>query len=423
MRNSMKESGITWIGNVPSHWQVIPQKYVMHKEKQLCEHYNGEDIISLSMKGVVRRDLSAGGKMPTTFDGYQYVAPGELLMCLFDIDVTPRCIGLVRDYGVTSPAYSKFVVHKGYHNAYYDFLLRMIDDGKVFVHLAKNLRSSLTETDFGAIYTIAPPLDEQIEIASYLEKTCSELDILIDETKKSIGEYKKLKQAVISTAVMEGVRDKREMKSCRVEWLSEIPKDWDLIKIKWLLGERKDRSVDGNEEPLSMSQKFGLIPTKDMDRVPNMASSFVGAKLVKVGDLVFNKLKAHLGVFAVSQYDGLVSPDYAVYYPTGHANMKFLEYLFKTPQYIAEFKKKSSGVGAGLTRLYTGDLFSIYCALPSLDEQEEIVQYLEKKCTEMDTLIIKKEQIVSELEQYKKSLIYEYVTGKKEVPTNVGSNR
>lgn len=149
--------------------------------------------------------------------------------------------------------------------------------------------------------------------------------------------------------------------------------------------------------------------------IPNMASSFIGAKIVHSGDLVFNKLKAHLGVFAVSRYNGLVSPDYAVYYSQGIADVKYLEYLFKTPQYIAEFRKRSSGVGAGLTRLYTDELYSICCLLPSQDEQKEIICYLNQKINEIDTLIAKKEQYLSEIENYKKSLIYEYVTGKKEV--------
>ena len=132
-----------------------------------------------------------------------------------------------------------------------------------------------------------------------------------------------------------------------------------------------------------------------MDSIPNMASSFVGAKIVHKGDLVFNKLKAHLGVFAVSEYEGLVSPDYAVYYSTGRANMKFLELLFKTPQYIGEFKKKSSGVGEGLTRLYTKDLFSIYCAIPKENEQNDIVKYVVEKITEIDKLIQEKDLIFS----------------------------
>jgi type I restriction enzyme S subunit len=122
----MKDSGIEWIGEIPEEWEILPHKYVMHKEKVICEHYDGQDIISLTMNGVIVRDLTAGGKMPTTFDGYQYVEPDDMLLCLFDIDVTPRCVGIVRNYGVTSPAYSRFKVHAGYHNAYYDYLLRLL---------------------------------------------------------------------------------------------------------------------------------------------------------------------------------------------------------------------------------------------------------------------------------------------------------
>lgn len=416
MGRKMKDSGIEWIGEIPEGWEVLAHKYIMHKEKSICEHYSGEDVISLTLSGVVKRDLeNPSGKMPTTFDGYQFVDPNDLLLCLFDIDVTPRCVGLVKDYGVTSPAYSRFKIHSGFCNAYYNYLLRFIDDEKVFVHLSKNLRSSLTESDFGAIKTIVPPKAEQQRIADYLDNRTFEIDTLLSKARSSIEEYKKLKQAVITQAVTKGVRGERKMKDSGVEWIGTYPSNWKIIKIKWLLHERKDRSVTGLEEPLSMSQKKGLIPTKDMDSIPNMASSFIGAKLVYKGDLVFNKLKAHLGVFSVSKYNGLVSPDYAVYYSTGPANLNFLELLFKTPQYINEFKKKSSGVGAGLTRLYTGDLYSIYCALPPLVEQEEIADYLDIKCTEIDRLIAKKEQLVKELESYKKSLIYEVVTGKREV--------
>ena len=117
----------------------------------------------------------------------------------------------------------------------------------------------------------------------------------------------------------------------------------------------------------------------------------------------------------MSRYEGLVSPDYAVYYSVGRCDVRYLERIFKTPQYINEFKKRSTGVGAGLTRLYTSDLFDMYTALPSDSEQQEIAAYLDEKCAAIDSLIASKEALITELEAYKKSLIYEYVTGKKEV--------
>lgn len=193
----MKDSGIEWIGDIPAEWGVVPHKRIMHKVKEICERYNGEDIISLTVNGVVKRDLTAGGKMPTSFDGYQYVEPNDLLLCLFDIDVTPRCVGVVRDYGVTSPAYSRFVMHDGYYNAYYDYLLRMIDDNKVFVHLSKNLRSSLTESDFGAIKTCAPPLAEQKCIAAFLDVRCDEIDALIAKKQQYLTEIENYKKSLI----------------------------------------------------------------------------------------------------------------------------------------------------------------------------------------------------------------------------------
>lgn len=203
----MKDSGIEWIGNIPAEWEVVPHKRIMHKVKEICEQYNGEDIISLTVNGVVKRDLTAGGKMPTSFDGYQYVEPNDLLLCLFDIDVTPRCVGVVRDYGVTSPAYSRFVMHDGYYNAYYDYLLRMIDDNKVFVHLSKNLRSSLTESDFGAIKTCAPPLAEQKCIAAFLDVRCDEIDALIAKKQQYLAEIENYKKSLI----YEYVTGKREV--------------------------------------------------------------------------------------------------------------------------------------------------------------------------------------------------------------------
>ena len=193
----MKDSGIEWIGEIPAEWGVVPHKRIMHKVKEICEQYNGEDIISLTVNGVVKRDLTAGGKMPTSFDGYQYVEPNDLLLCLFDIDVTPRCVGVVRDYGVTSPAYSRFVMHDGYYNAYYDYLLRMIDDNKVFVHFSKNLRSSLTESDFGAIKTCAPPLAEQKCIAAFLDVRCDEIDALIAKKQQYLTEIENYKKSLI----------------------------------------------------------------------------------------------------------------------------------------------------------------------------------------------------------------------------------
>ena len=418
MARKMKDSGIEWIGEIPEGWEVSQLKYATRwKSEKGCPD---APVLSLYRDfGVVPKDSRDDNHNVTSLDtsNYKVVDIGDLV-----INKMKAWQGsmAVSDYrGIVSPAYHVCSITSNKVNKrYLHHLLRNPAYLPEYARLSTGMRIGqwdLGFDDFKNIPFLIPPLDEQAKIADYLDNGCASLDAMLSKTRSSIEEYKKLKQAVITQAVTKGVRSEREMKDSGGAWIGTYPSNWKIIKIKWLLHERKDRSITGLEEPLSMSQKKGLIPTKDMDSIPNMASSFIGAKLVYKGDLVFNKLKAHLGVFSVSKYNGLVSPDYAVYHSTGPANLNFLELLFKTPQYINEFKKKSSGVGAGLTRLYTGDLYSIYCALPPLVEQEEIADYLDAKCAEIDKLIAKKEQLVKEMESYKKSLIYEVVTGKREV--------
>ena len=199
-------------------------------------------------------------------------------------------------------------------------------------------------------------------------------------------------------------------KDSGVGWIGEIPSHWSCVKVKHLLRERVDKSEDGIGEPLSMSQKYGLIPTSQMDVVPNLATSYVGAKRTKIGDMVLNKMKAHLGVFALSAYDGLVSPDYAVYYGTGRADLEYLEYLFKTPLYVSEFIKKMTGVAIGFNRLYTDDLFSIPTHYPPMQEQKRIVDYLKDKTSKIEQYVSARERERELLDSLKQSEIANVVT-------------
>ncbi len=193
----MKQSGIPWVGDMPSHWKVIANKYIMHKKKDIVPIYEGQDIISLSMNGVIVRDLDAGGKMPTTFNGYQHIYPGNLLMCLFDIDVTPRCIGLIKNDGLTSPAYSQFVMEREAYAPYYYYFYLKMDNDKELVHLSKNMRHSLNEEQFGMIKTIFPPREEQEAIATYLDEKCAMIDQSIADKQTQIETLKAYKSSLI----------------------------------------------------------------------------------------------------------------------------------------------------------------------------------------------------------------------------------
>ena len=194
---SMKQSEIPWVGEIPSHWKVIANKYIMHKKKEIVPVYEGQDIISLSMNGVIVRDLDAGGKMPTTFNGYQHIYPGNLLMCLFDIDVTPRCIGLIKNDGLTSPAYSQFVMDGDAYAPYYYYFYLKMDNDKELVHLSKNMRHSLNEEQFGMIKTVFPPREEQEAIATYLDEKCAAIEQSIADKQTQIETLKAYKASLI----------------------------------------------------------------------------------------------------------------------------------------------------------------------------------------------------------------------------------
>lgn len=417
----MKDSGIEWIGQIPKDWDVVPHKRVMHKVKKICEQYNGEDIISLTMNGVIKRDLTAGGKMPTSFDGYQYVKPNDLLLCLFDIDVTPRCVGVVKDYGVTSPAYSRFVMHDGYYNAYYDYLLRAIDDDKVFVHLSKNLRSSLTESDFGAIKTCVPSLAEQEHIAAFLDAECAEIDTVLEKTRASIEEYKKLKQAIITQVVTKGIRGDRPMKDSGSVWFEEIPCNWVMKRIKYLFHIKKNIAGKEGYTVLSITQR-GIQPKDLSKNEGQIAANYSQYQLLAPGDFAMNHMDLLTGWVDISKYSGVTSPDYRVFVldDTEKNDSSYYLYLMQMCYFNRIFYGLGQGVsGMGRWRLQADKFMNFPVVVPPVDEQKEIVSYLNEKCKQLDTLIRNKQQYLTEIENYKKSLIYEYVTGKKEVKTSV----
>ena len=418
----MRDSGIAWIGVIPQDWEIVRTKSLYCSAKEIAgDRADDFERLALTLNGVIKRSKEDSvGLQPEKFSGYQILKKGELVFKLIDLEnVATSRVGLSPYTGIVSPAYivlSKQSRAKDLVVRYSMYHFLSMWQREIFNQMGDNgVRSSLNAKELLNIPHPFPSIYEQKRIVTFLDAQCAEIDTVLEKTRASIEEYKKLKQAVITQAVTKGIRGDRPMKDSGIEWIGDIPAEWDVIRVKQLLKERNERSKEGKEEPLSMSQKVGLVPTKFLESIPNMASSFVGAKLAYVDDLVFNKLKAHLGVFSVSRYDGLVSPDYAVYCSTGKSNLKYLEYIFKTPQCIGEFRKKSTGIAAGLMRLYTEGLFSIYLPYPALSEQEEIAEYLNEKCAGIDALIAKKQQYLTEIENYKKSLIYEYVTGKKEV--------
>ena len=411
----MKDSGVEWIGEIPVSWQILTIGSVF---KVRNEKVNDTDYPPLSvakggvvpqMENVAKSDANDNRKMVLSNDFVINSRSDRKQSC--GVSPMDGSVSLINT--VLYPANGAPVIP-----AYLNYLLKNYGFAEEFYRWGHGIVADLWTTRWQEMKSILlpiPSMGEQQQILEAISEKTDKVDTLIANVKAQIEKLKAYRQSVITEVVIKGLDPTVPMKDSGVEWIGEIPAAWDTVRVKQLLRERKERSAEGKEEPLSMSQKVGLVPTKTLDAIPNPASSYVGAKLAFVNDLVFNKLKAHLGVFSVSKYDGLVSPDYAVYYSTGVVDLKYLEYLFKTPQCISEFSKRSTGIAAGLTRLYTDGLFAIECPLPPKDEQQAIVAYLDEKWTQIDRLIAIRQAKIEKLEQYKRSLIYEYVTGKREV--------
>lgn len=414
----MKRTNIFGVEYIPKEWKIYKNKYLFEKKKFIVgDEFISYDLLSLTTKGIKKKDIDDNsGKLPESFSTYQKVDKDDLVLCLFDIDVSAVFSGKSPFNGMISPSYSIYrCIDTIIIPEYAEYWFKMIGYDRKYLFYSKSLRNTINADVFKEIYTAVPPINQQKAIVRYINSKIKDIDKIITETIKSILEYRNYRQSIVSEIVTRGIDTKRNMKDSNVEHIGSIPETWKVIRLKHILKERNIKSVTGTEEPLSMSQKFGLIRTKDMSVIPNMTSSYIGNKCVEINDLVFNKLKAHLGVFSVSSYNGIVSPDYSVYYSEEDINIKYLEYLFKTNIYISEFKKHSKGVGQGFMRLYTDELFNIKCALPPLEEQNKIVEQINKKYKEIDNIIIKKEELLVELEAYKNNFIYEYITGKREV--------
>ena len=412
----MKPSSMEWVGDIPTSWKVIPNKYLMHKKKEICPVYNGEDILSLTMKGVIVRDLDAGGKMPASFDGYQRLESGNLLMCLFDIDVTPRCIGLIKQTGLSSPAYSQFVLCDDANAAYYCYYYTMLDNDKTLLHLAKNLRHSLTEDQLGAIPVIVPPMDEQKRIADFLDAKCAEIDVLTADIQTQIDTLEQYKRSVITETVTKGLNPDAEMKDSGVFYMAPMNAAWRLTKIGYICS-KLSRSFAPEDTALICSNK-GKVQVRADDLTGIMVSDDNAMQGIRSGDIAIHGMDTWHGAIALSEYDGKITR--VVHVCDSTEDKRFIVYYMQHLAFQGVYKLISNGVRGNTSDFRSWDkVRDIWIAIPETkEEQAAICDYLDRQCTAVEEVIATKKEQLEVLGEYKKSLIFEYVTGKKEVPCN-----
>lgn len=420
----MKDSGLPWIGNMPEDWHIASNKFILKKEKNIIDRYNGETILSLTMKGVIKRNLDAGGKMPSSFVGYQRVKKDRLLLCLFDIDVTPRCVGIINEDGITSPAYSQYIVEQSNCLKYYYYYFLMLDNDKTLVHLTKSLRNTINANEFGNLKTIVPPKEEQQQIADYLDKKCSKIDKLSQQITDEIEDLKAYENSLITKAVTKGLNTNVPMKASGIEWIGKIPENWKFEKLKYLSSCNDETLDDSTRKDYEFdyvdisSVTFGKGISK-YEKMTFETSPSRARRIVKAGDVIISTVRTYLKAIAYIQKHDLpivVSTGFAVLRPNSKVNKRFFMYATQANTFISRIEADSYGVS--YPAINADKLVNCGILVPPKKEQAEVAKYLDEKCAEINKLILQKTRQSKLIREYKSSLIYDYVTGKKQVPTN-----
>lgn len=416
----MKDSGIEWIGCMPKDWGIntIFQLFTQVKNKNL--ELQEKNLLSLSYGKIKRKNIdTVEGLLPESFDGYNIIEKDDIVLRLTDLqnDHTSLRVGISEERGIITSAYLTIRNRSNFVPKYLYYYLHSFDVSKGFYGMGAGVRQSLNWDGVKWLQVLAPLIDEQGRIATFLDIKCAEIDAVLEKTRASIDEYKKLKQSVITQAVTKGIRGDRPMKDSGSIWFGNIPVDWDMKKIKYLFHIKKDIAEQEGYTVLSITQK-GIVPKDLSKNEGQLAENYSHYQLVNPGDYAMNHMDLLTGWVDISKYTGVTSPDYRVFVldDLESNNRSFYLYLMQMCYSNRIFYGLGQGVsGMGRWRLQADKFLNFSIVVPSKDEQQEIADYLDAKCAEIDNLISKKEQYITEIENYKKSLIYEYVTGKKEV--------
>ena len=422
MARKMKDSGIEWIGEIPEGWEVVPVRSCFDEVR--TKNTDGQEQNALQFKSgnIISKanfNTNIDDYVADTITNYTVVLPDTIMINGLNLnyDFKSLRVALVKEKGVITSAYlAIFPDREKIFPQYATYLFKGYETKMAFHNMGAGIRKTLGYKEFKNQPLLLPSKEEQNKISAYLDSKCSHIDIMLSKICSSIEKYKKLKQAIITQAVTKGVRGKREMKDSGVEWISEIPANWTVKRGKQLFSETNERSETGSEELLTVSHITGVTPRSQKNVNMFKSESLVGYKICHNGDLAANTMWMWQGAIGVSKFHGVISPSYNTYrQKTNDYYFDYLDFLLRIRPLIDAYTIHSTGITLSRLRLYPDSFLSLYFIVPPITEQKEIADFLDTKCTEIDKLIAKKEQLVKELESYKKSLIYEVVTGKREV--------
>lgn len=421
----MKDSGIKWIGVIPSAWRTARVKNVAETMQSGGTPDSSNDTFYVDIEGgipwVAIADMST---TPYVKDTNKHISeegrksknlivfePGTILYAMY------ASVGKVSELAVPATinqALLAIVLNSSIDGSFFKYALNAWEP-YIISESNGTTQFNLNANKVANLCFPMPNRLEQESIARYLDTKCAQVDTLIANVQAQIEKLKAYKQSLITEVVTKGLAPTVPMKDSGVEWIGEIPAHWEIKRGKVLFGESDARSTDGSEELLTVSQYTGITPRSQKNVNMFEALTLEGYKLCDVGDIAANTMWLWAGAIGVSAYSGVISPSYNVYRQKAENFVpSYLDCLLRAPMLVQEYASRSTGIRASRLRLYPKDFLDIMFPVPPVDEQQDIMSVLSEKFAAVDKLIAIKKFKIEKLEQYKKSLIYEYVTGKKE---------
>ena len=428
----MKDSGIEYVGAIPKDWDLVRLRAYFGERKNKNKDGNETNLLSLSYGRIIRKNIDkTDGLLPASFNTYNIVEKNDIIIRPTDLQNDKRSLrtGLVTEHGIITSAYIDLMPIGNIDSRFVHYLLRSYDILKVFYNMGSGVRQGLNYSEFSKLKVPMPLLSEQQTIADYLDETCSKIDEIIAEAKASIDEYKELKQSVIFDGISLGTRSCCEYKKTILEGIKKIPVAWEYRKLKFLIKYIESGvSVNAGNEPAT-ELEYGVLKTSCVSKMV-----FIPSENKSVNKDEYDRVKCHVcgNTIIVSRMNtpdlvgacayiekninNLFLPDrlWQVHF-NDDVNVKYVYYCLIS-QYIRNYYSSlSTGTSSSMQNISQGQFANAIITYPSLEEQKEIVEFLDKRTAEIDSLISEKKSLINDLEAYKKSLIYEVVTGKRRV--------
>lgn len=428
-----KDSGIEWIGSVPSHWRVHTLYQLVTQVKEKNSNLQEKNLLSLSYGKIKRKDIdSPDGLLPASFDGYNIIEDGDIVLRLTDLqnDHTSLRVGLATERGIITSAYTTLRPIDTSNSKYLYYLLHAFDLKKGFYGMGSGVRQGLNYAEVKELRVVLPSQDEQNAIVRFLDNQCGQIDSIIEEAKSSIAEYKNLREAVIFEAVTRGIKHREKTKDSGIKWIGEISESFSITRMRYIVSEYKagpfgssliTDKLNNQGNILVYTPEHIATQRTDLENnlyLPEERRKEMAQFFVQPGNIIF-PIVGSLGramLITDSMPEGIINQRLSKFkLDESKIDTEYFLWMFARSTFYAQFIEVNCR-GSFIVNLTKTIVYDMPVILPNtLEEQRQISAYLKRRCGLIDELIKQKQSLVKELAGYKKSLIFETVTGKRKV--------